>query len=265
MTQPSLSEILATFNAKPEFQNPFTTFMLEEGWDSYRETDLCRPPARSDLRAYLKSVVKPVLSAINIGYLQELTTALQARLAAEADIQYQDYGVTTELPSYSEVQQSLQKIYSKVSEITAQRDECNYYTSLLKQAAEIVTSLRKTTENFVQDETILSLGFTGVADRKRFAEVITGDLDVYAQRLATLRGVTVALHDDILQPRMTALLRTDSALRMLVKVDETDRGFNRGMSRNDTEAPVPNTDINSPSGPISSEAGLASWAEVQQV
>lgn len=243
MTQPALSEILAIFD-KSELTEVVTVLQLE---DEY--TDFCGQPVEvgdstpaARLKRYARSITKPFLAAVNITYLQELVKGLQKEIAALPTIDYSSFTLSKDLPTYEEVQGALQQIHAEVTRVSSYREKCNHYTTVLKTAFDHVSGFRKALQAFLHDETNEPFAWEGLAQRKRATEAWILDVEAHEQRLIALRAIVTQLHDDILGQRLNLLMRSDSAVRLLVqKVDPIDQRGNALGSRHRTtpgRAPV---------------------------
>lgn len=235
--QLALSEILAVFD-KPELQQVFTVSQWEDDYEAFTEAH-SGLTAKVNLKTFVRGEVKTFLEAINLPFLQQVVGDLNKRISAEPPIEYASFTLSKDLPTYEEVQQTISQIHEQVARTAAYREECNHYTTVLKSAQDYLTSFRKTLETFLHDETIEPMAFEGLAARKRFAEPLTIDLEAYTTRVATLRATVTNLYDNILGQRQNLLMRSDSAVRMLVtKTEDADRHLNSFQSRRKTTTPT---------------------------
>jgi hypothetical protein len=226
---PRPSEIVAQFAINPQTATLYTASMLEVEFNALPAQD------RPTLRTFLRDTVAALLTAANLDYLQTIVQQVHARHVSAPALDLTKFGLSTDMPSVSELQNALRNLYTEVSALATDKEECQHYLVLLKSLGDTLHSASRAITTFVCDEDLHTSIFQSVGERKRYAETQTADLEAAKQRITTLRQVLTTITDDILAPRNQILMRSDSALRLVVKLDEVERGLNRGQSGTDTE------------------------------
>jgi hypothetical protein len=223
------------------FQNPITTYRISEevtDWLVSNHLDLGVKIKTNLIRAALDSIIMPFLKNLNLSDVISLVADYQVRAQSVIPFQPEMLGLSRDNPTYMEIQEALQTIYTHIAAVQSLQDEAHHYVSILKEVTEIYDSLIDIVTAYVTNEDINEMTFKNLAERKRFAENVTADLLVYKKKYYQGRVSVQTLEKSILGPRLNLLLNTISSIRLLCKVDEAEKQVNWGLSRRKTTSLV---------------------------
>lgn len=232
---------------QPVFQNPFTTYRISKEVEEWLRGNF---PIGSIvktgmLRSALNSIIHPFLEGLDLSDVITLVTEFLARGTALPAFQPETLGhegdpLVRDNPTYDEIQKALRKVWGHASDIRLLQDEVHHYSAILRDVTETYGSLIEIVTAYILNEDDHEAVFKNLAERKRFVENITADLFVYKKRVHQLMLSVQGLEESILRPRLNLLLRTESSIRLLCKVDQAERDVDWGLSRRKTTSPYEN-------------------------
>lgn len=244
---PSVTELAHAFTQK-SLEAPLTSIQLEDDFEAYKAANVeewaafAGDKAKGQLRGFVKQSVRNFFKDFDLQLLVDMTTELTKKVQARPEVDYTKFNLVGEVTT-QEVQDVLGKIYTMVSTTQGEKDEINHQLSVLKMARGFLISLQKAFEAFIMDETVCPYSFKHLSERTRFMETLLADIGIYDQRIAGLRSLLDNLLNNVLSPRLNLLIRSDSAVRLVVKHEEQDWNLNRGQTHGNTQPQGTGRDI----------------------
>lgn len=206
----------ALLELRNNYARPFSFWMLKEEWEVFGGSKIINPDTMGD---FIVSKIRAFEEALNYDSLAQLCNGVLGSVANLRPIKYQDFCPQNKEPDYNEVQHLLHKIYEQQTENQAYREECIHYLGVLRQALQYVDSLEKSLFGLIQS---LGKWFRTKTERNEFQSYALMDLKLLANSLKALSQNFKNSVEDVLKVRQNILLRSDSAIRLLVESVRTE-------------------------------------------
>lgn len=235
----SVQELANLFTAR-SLSAPLTTLQLEGDFEQFAtEMEAEMAGLQGDrkkilLRSFVKKAQRDFFKDFDVAVIGEVVQALVKKVQARPEIDYTKFTLSDTDVTMDEVQTAISDIYNHISATQGEKDQCAHALSVIQLGRSFIKSLRTALDAFIMDETNCPFSFQHLSERKRFSETSLADLDVYDQRLVSFRDLTTSLLENTIGPRLNLLMRSDSAVRLIVKFDEQENGINKGQTRGNT-------------------------------
>jgi len=214
-----LSQLLGKFDKVPTYVS------LCSEWDDYVKAQSAEDgETRQIFRRFLLDKNRRFVGAINLPYLTDLSQKVQMAINRLPDLTFDQMRLKSQEPSTAEVNQAITQIYMEIQTLVKYTEECMHYIGVLKHAITYLDCWKKSINELVLDEDVCPVCFGNLTDRKRFSDRMTADADAHLNLLKTHQRGLAEKSDKVLRPRQNMLLRADSALRLLTKMVEIEKG-----------------------------------------
>lgn len=234
---PALTDILNSLLTKPN--EPTTIIRLEGDYEAFLVANPLPDPVsetacRKRLRAFLREGFRCLLEAAELAKIEQLVLQYERLVAERASVEtlanFQE-GVE---PSYADVQKAVTAVYEELQWVQQHREVGHNLLTVLRRIGSSFAQLRKAGHGLVVDADFEERLFVHLSDRKRFLEAWEADVQAYETQLQEFRNRIVQLLETVLPARSNLLMRTDSAIRLLCKMNEPEGRINSWQSRGHT-------------------------------
>ena len=192
---------------------------------------------RARLRKFLRQEAQRVLEVICFKDLDHMLSVYEQRVKVSGELinlpQLQDS--LNLLPQ--EVHGVLQRIFNSMQELQRLREDGTEVLTILRRVQSHLEMLRKALNALVLSEDFEPKLFPHLSERKRFLEVLNTDLGAYEEVLSGMKQRITLQLESVIPSRTNVLMRAESAIRLLCKVNEPETWLNKRQSGNHTSVP----------------------------